>query len=113
MPDWFEPLGQVIAFIGAKGGAGQQSSRQQAQHLLLALVDQPEGLTPRLLERMDVDLARLRADALVRGVAATVGGKGGGRPHLAQAGLADIDRLSEALGNVPEVVRGLLAEAAA
>ncbi|HEX6069584.1 MAG TPA: alanine--tRNA ligase [Longimicrobiaceae bacterium] len=51
----------------------------------------------------------LRADAVVREVAATVGGKGGGRPHFAQAGVADPERLPEALAAVEGVVRGLLA----
>ena len=50
----------------------------------------------------------VRADVLVREVAASVGGKGGGKAHLAQAGIADPDRLPEALASVEEVVRGLL-----
>jgi ATP-dependent Clp protease ATP-binding subunit ClpB len=33
-----------------------------AEHLLLALLEQPEGLVPRLLAGMDVDLGGLRAD---------------------------------------------------
>ena len=32
------------------------------EHLLLALLDQPDGLAPRLLTQADVDTARLRAD---------------------------------------------------
>jgi ATP-dependent Clp protease ATP-binding subunit ClpB len=32
------------------------------EHLLLALLDQPEGLVPRLLERADVNTSQLRAD---------------------------------------------------
>ena len=40
----------------------------------------------------------VRADAVVREVAALVGGKGGGRPHMAQAGVNDPSRLDEALG---------------
>ncbi len=39
----------------------------------------------------------LRADALVRDIAAVVGGRGGGKPHMAQAGLPDPARLDEAL----------------
>ena len=34
----------------------------EVEHLLLALLDQPDGLAPRLLERTDVDVQRLRAD---------------------------------------------------
>jgi len=57
------------------------------------------------------DLIRkgLRADHVVREVAASVGGRGGGKPHMAQAGVPDAERLPEALGRVEEVVRGLLA----
>lgn len=56
------------------------------------------------------DLIRrgVRADAVVREVAAVVGGKGGGRPHMAQAGVEDAERLDEALGVGLEAVRGLL-----
>ena len=39
----------------------------------------------------------VRADAVVREVAAMVGGRGGGRPHMAQAGVEDAERLDEAL----------------
>ena len=39
----------------------------------------------------------IRADAIVREVAVVVGGRGGGRPHMAQAGVEDPSRLDEAL----------------
>ncbi|MEX2526375.1 MAG: alanine--tRNA ligase [Gemmatimonadota bacterium] len=51
----------------------------------------------------------LRADEVVRSVAAHVGGRGGGRPHMAQAGVEDLAALDAALGKVPEIVLGLLA----
>jgi alanyl-tRNA synthetase len=46
----------------------------------------------------------LRADAIVRDVAAVAGGRGGGKPHMAQAGIPDASRLGEALAVVPSVV---------
>ena len=49
----------------------------------------------------------IKADEVVRGVAAVVGGRGGGRPHMAQAGVADPDRLDEALAAGEAVVREL------
>lgn len=57
------------------------------------------------------DLIRrgIRADQVVREAAGLVGGRGGGRPHMAQAGIPDAGRLAEALAAVPDVVRGLLA----
>ena len=50
----------------------------------------------------------VRADALVRAIAELVGGKGGGRAHLAQAGVNDPTRLDEALGLGADKVRELL-----
>ena len=53
----------------------------------------------------------IKADEVVRGVAAVVGGRGGGRPHMAQAGVADPGRLDEALAAGEGVVRELSARA--
>jgi alanyl-tRNA synthetase len=50
----------------------------------------------------------LRADVIVRQVAEKVGGKGGGRPHMAQAGVGRPEGLGEALEAGVGVVRGLL-----
>ena len=50
----------------------------------------------------------VRADTVVREVAALVGGKGGGKPHMAQAGVNDPARVPEALGKVVDIVRPLL-----
>jgi alanyl-tRNA synthetase len=55
----------------------------------------------------------VRADAVVRDVAALVGGKGGGRPHMAQAGVEDATRLDEALASGLTKVRELLSAGAA
>ena len=51
--------------------------------------------------------AGLRADQVVREVAAKVGGRGGGRPHMAQAGVGDADGLEGAVRGGAEVVREL------
>ena len=45
---------------------------------------------------------RLKAGDLMQHVAAQVGGKGGGRPDLAQGGGPDVGALAVALGSVPE-----------
>ncbi len=52
--------------------------------------------------------SRLQASELIRPVAELVGGRGGGRPELAQAGGKHPERLDEALQRVPEFVRRLL-----
>jgi alanyl-tRNA synthetase len=51
---------------------------------------------------------RLPAGKLVNEVAALVGGKGGGRADLAQAGGKDVDQLDAAIAKVPEIVKSLL-----
>jgi alanyl-tRNA synthetase len=50
----------------------------------------------------------VRADTLVRDIAEAAGGRGGGKPHMAQAGIPDAARLPAALERVPDVVRKLL-----
>ena len=51
----------------------------------------------------------LRADTLIRDIAAVAGGRGGGKPHMAQAGIPDAGKLPEALAAVPGVVQAHLA----
>ncbi|HEX6745960.1 MAG TPA: alanine--tRNA ligase [Longimicrobium sp.] len=69
------------------------------------------GERPMLLAVVTDDLITrgLRADAVVREVAALAGGKGGGKPHMAQAGVAHPERIPDALAAVGEVVRKMLA----
>ena len=50
----------------------------------------------------------VRADVMVREVATAVGGRGGGRPHMAQAGIPEAGRLEEALAAVAPVVERLI-----
>ncbi len=50
----------------------------------------------------------LRADIVVRDVAATVGGRGGGKPHMAQAGV-DPAQVDAALAGAAEIVGKLVA----
>jgi alanyl-tRNA synthetase len=51
----------------------------------------------------------LRADKLVGEIAARVGGRGGGKAHMAQAGIPDAERLPEAIAAAPDVIRAALA----
>jgi alanyl-tRNA synthetase len=50
----------------------------------------------------------LRADALIGELAAAAGGKGGGKPHMAQAGIPDAARIPAALDAVVPTVRARL-----
>ncbi|HZF67882.1 MAG TPA: alanine--tRNA ligase [Gemmatirosa sp.] len=83
-----ESLTHTVAVLGARLDDGKAT--------MLAVV------TDDLRER------GVRADEIVRAVAAVAGGKGGGKPHMAQAGIPDASRLAEALRQAPELVRPLL-----
>ncbi len=48
---------------------------------------------------------RFHAGNIVKEVAEIVGGRGGGRPDMAQAGGNQPEKLNEALGKVPEIIR--------
>ena len=56
------------------------------------------------------DLVRqgVKAGSIVKEVARVVGGGGGGKPHMAQAGGKNPEHLGEALSQVPDVVRAQL-----
>ena len=53
----------------------------------------------------------VRADALIKDIAAAAGGRGGGKPHMAQAGIPDASRFEDALARAPEAVRAMLGKA--
>ncbi len=62
-----------------------------------------------LLAIVSSDLTtRIKAGDLVNRIAKIVGGKGGGRPDMAQAGGPMADKISEAIKSVPEAVKNLL-----
>ncbi|MDK9705875.1 MAG: alanine--tRNA ligase [Desulforhopalus sp.] len=52
--------------------------------------------------------SKIRAGDIINIVAKIVGGKGGGRPDMAQAGGPMVDKLAEAISSVPNVVRKLI-----
>jgi alanyl-tRNA synthetase len=88
MTDWFrDRLSSGVIVLGAVLG--------ERPALVVAV-------TPDLVER-GVDAAKL-----VRGMAQVVGGGGGGRPALAQAGGRDPNRLDEALNRAPRLLEEML-----
>ena len=80
-----------------------------ARRVAVAAVELPEG-KHALFAFVSDDLIQdgIRADAVVRGVAARVGGKGGGRPHMAQAGVGDPSALDDALRAGPRILEEVL-----
>jgi alanyl-tRNA synthetase len=68
---------------------------------------------PLIIATVTEDLTRrgLHAGKLVKEVAQVVGGGGGGKPTMAQAGGKDASRLDEALARVDDLVSGMVSKA--
>jgi len=118
------------------GGAGEEEGvRTVAAEVTVSDAEELRAMGDRLRERLGLGVGVLsadlgekrallavasdeaisrgiRADALVREVAALAGGRGGGKAHMAQAGVGDAERIPDALRQVPEIVRKLAAGAA-
>jgi alanyl-tRNA synthetase len=53
----------------------------------------------------------VRADAILKELAAAAGGKGGGKPHMAQAGIPDAGRMASVVADAPSMIRKILGSA--
>jgi alanyl-tRNA synthetase len=84
-----EQPGPLVAALGA-------TFDDQKSALLVVVTDDARG-------------RGVRADEVVRELAAVAGGRGGGKPHMAQAGIPDGDRLPDALAALERVLRDHLA----
>jgi alanyl-tRNA synthetase len=75
---------------------------KSAAIVLASVADDGAGKRVSLIAGVTADLtAKLKAGELVNMVAQQVGGKGGGRPDMAQAGGTDATKLPQALASVP------------
>ena len=83
-----EQLPDVVAVLGARLEDGKTT--------MLAVVGDA------LRER------GIRADEVVRVVAAAAGGRGGGKPHMAQAGIPDAAQLAPAIAQAPSLIAALV-----
>ena len=90
--------GDAFLARGATGVAVVSADLPKGKHTLFAFV------TNDLIGR------GVRADVIVREIASVVGGRGGGRPHMAQAGVEDPERIDEALRAGREVLKKLTRE---
>ena len=95
-----QTLGDALRERLGSGIGALAASFEDGKHTLLIVA------TDDLRER------GVRADVIVREVAAAAGGRGGGKPHMAQAGFPDAARVATALDSVLPTVRRLLSPAA-
>ncbi|GKW50603.1 alanine--tRNA ligase [Halomonas sp. NCCP-2165] len=92
-----------------RGVLDQLKNKLGSGIIVLGVAD-PEGGKVSLIAGVTDDLtARVKAGELVNHVAAQVGGKGGGRPDMAQAGGSDASALPGALESVPSWLEAKLA----
>ena len=87
--------------------------RNELGSAVVVLGSAQEDGTVALIAGVTRDLtARLDASKIIAPLAQRVGGSGGGRKDMAQAGGKDATALSAALASAPEVVRDLLGKTA-
>ncbi|HTG53536.1 MAG TPA: alanine--tRNA ligase-related protein, partial [Gemmatimonadaceae bacterium] len=85
-------LGSGVGVIGSAFGDGKNT-------VLVVVTD-------------DLRARGVHADAIVKEIAAASGGRGGGKQHMAQAGLPDPAALTKALDSAPGIARAALAKVA-
>ena len=83
-----EKLGSGVGVLGASFEDGKNT-------LLVVVTD-------------DLRARGVSAGDLIKEMATAAGGRGGGKPHMAQAGIPDAARFSDAFARAPELVRGAI-----
>ncbi len=83
-----EKLGSGVGVLASSFGDGKST-------LLVVVTD-------------DLRERGVRADQLIKEIAAAAGGRGGGKSHMAQAGIPDAARVPDAIAKAPTIVRAAL-----
>ncbi|MCK2184620.1 alanine--tRNA ligase [Halomonas getboli] len=91
-----------------RGMLDQLKNKLGSGIVVLGVADESAGKVSLIAGVTDDLTARVKAGALVNHVAGQVGGKGGGRPDMAQAGGSDAAALPAALESVPAWVEAAL-----
>ncbi|HVF34371.1 MAG TPA: DHHA1 domain-containing protein, partial [Candidatus Saccharimonadia bacterium] len=103
----------LAARVGAIDSKALRASLDQAKQRLkdcvVVLASANEGKAALVAGAGGAALARVDAGELLSHVAAQIGGRGGGRPDMAQGGGDDSPKLDEALALVAPWVRARLA----
>ncbi|MFP4502898.1 MAG: alanine--tRNA ligase [Candidatus Hydrogenedentota bacterium] len=94
----------------AKSLRGVMDQLRDKLHSGVIVLGAADGEKAALCVGVSKDLtAKVKAGDIVKQLAPIVGGGGGGRPDMAQAGGKDPAKLPEAIAKAPEVVKGLIA----
>jgi len=117
--DESEKIGQTRVVVGSLSAASVESAREaidmlkkKAGSAAIVVGFENDGKVV-LLAGVTEDLIKkgLKAGDIVKQIAAIVGGGGGGRPHMAQAGGKDPAKIPEALAKGAELIKRKLADA--
>jgi len=76
---------------------------------VVLVASEHEGKVQLVLTVAKALTGRYKAGELIRGIAQVVGGSGGGRPDLAQAGGSDVTKLDEAIAAIYDSVAAVAA----
>ncbi len=93
--DELRALGDQLRERLGSGAAVLAARREDRVSLLVVVTDDLPG-------------RGVRADRLIREIASLTGGSGGGRPHMAQGGAGDPDKVPGALARTADLVRSLV-----
>ncbi len=74
----------------------------------MVLVTESDGKVALLVAVTKDLVGRIKAGDLIKPLAAIIGGRGGGKPELAQAGGADISKIDALIKAAPEQLKELL-----
>ncbi len=116
--DQVQQIGNIALLAVKVGGVDGKSLREFSDSLrdklgsgVLVLATEADGKVA-LLVAVTKDLTvQVKAGDLIKPLAAIVGGRGGGRPELAQAGGPLTDKLDELIAAAPEQLKHLLGNA--
>jgi alanyl-tRNA synthetase len=108
-----------VRVLGVKTEVTDRSAlRELAEQLrdklgdsVVLIASEHEGKVQLVLTVAKGLTGRYKAGEMIRGIAQLVGGSGGGRPDLAQAGGSDVSKLDEAVAAIYDAVAGAAAEA--
>ncbi len=103
----------ITAYMSGTGSDTLRSMadkiRDRAPNMVAALVGSADGKITLAVSCSKNPQARgLKAGDLVKEIAAIAGGKGGGKPDFAMAGLKDANKVDEALNAVADIVKSRL-----
>ncbi|HKL76982.1 MAG TPA: DHHA1 domain-containing protein, partial [Gammaproteobacteria bacterium] len=114
--DNVQEIGGIKVLTASLEGQDPKSLRQTVDQLkqkmgsgviVLGVPNKAEGKVNLIAGVTDDLTDRIKAGDVVNQVAQQVGGKGGGRPDMAQAGGKEPEKLGEALDSLPAYIRSL------